>query len=514
MARGAIGRGEVAALQREPVKALHIRREHVRRQPVLRNDPLRGVALAAGFRDVGRRHARRRQLHGLNRMFPVAICADGRIADAGFHGGAVDAAHVGVLDVFVAFATGVRHVLPVQFRGWVGGLVQIMRAVAIRANRGVHFFFLEQRDAVNAAAVADDRTVLPEMKLLHLLRLAVTMPAGVRLVGPVHRRGRVAIIKQLVRLAVAILAGRRFRHAFVNRLPVIAFQINFRLDPVTLAATYRLMRLRMRQIGNVGVTTGAKVLAVNGHRKLRFIHEQRNNLAGGVALRQRLVRMTSETVRIIQRHRCPRERNRDNRRQHQTALLRHHQRSALCHGDCENSSGELLLHLGIGVRDFLEVGLLVKPLEVGTLLVVTERAGLRCRVNQASGNGFIAVFHHALEHELLARPVAGLADHAVLGFDLLCRDRLGEIVRGRMALQTFPARLRIINAEFLGRILGRLRPEHLKRLRVRARLPLGDLIAALFLLVTNATQLHPDIIRRITLRRPSPNGQQQHNTRT
>ena len=164
--------------------------------------------------------------------------------------------------------------------------------------------------------------------------------------------------------------------------------------------------------------------------------------------------------------------------------------------------------------NFFEVGLLIKPLEVGALLVVTERAGLRCRINQARGNGFIAIFHGALLDELLAGPVAGLADHAVFGFNLLRRDRLGEIVRGRMALQTLAASLRIINAEFLGGILGRLRPEHFKRLRVWTGLPLGELIATLFLLVTNAARLHADIVRRITLRRPRRNGQKQHNTRT
>ena len=166
------------------------------------------------------------------------------------------------------------------------------------------------------------------------------------------------------------------------------------------------------------------------------------------------------------------------------------------------------------MRDFLEVGLLVKPLEVGALLVVTERAGLRCRINQARGNGFIAVFHGALLYELLAGPVAGLADHTVLGLNLLGGDRLGEIVRGGMALQTLAAGLRIINAEFLGGILGRLRPKHFKRLRVWTGLPLGELIATLFLLVTNAARLHADIVRRITLRRPRRNSQQQHNTRT
>jgi len=91
VARRAIGGGEVATLQGQPVEALDVRREHIRRQPVLRDDALRGMTLATRFRDVGRRNSGRGQLDRLDCVLAVAIGADGRVAQTLGHRCAVDA---------------------------------------------------------------------------------------------------------------------------------------------------------------------------------------------------------------------------------------------------------------------------------------------------------------------------------------------------------------------------------------------------------------------------------------
>jgi hypothetical protein len=63
---------------------------------------------------------------------------------------------------------------------------------------------------------------------------------------PVHGRSGIAVIEQLVGLAVAILTRRGFGNTLVNRLAVVALEINVGLDTVTLAATDGLVRLGVR----------------------------------------------------------------------------------------------------------------------------------------------------------------------------------------------------------------------------------------------------------------------------
>lgn len=177
--------------------------------------------------------------------------------------------------------------------------MQVVRAVAIRADRRIQFMLLQQRDAVDALLVTHDRAALAQMKLLHLGRVAVASPAGIGEIRAIHGRGGVAVVEQFVRIPVAILAGRCFRHALVNRLAVIAFQIDVRLDPVTLAATDGLEVLRMRHIRDVGMTTRTEVLCVDRVGELLLINEQRNGLARRVGLGQRLVGVADETVGVL-----------------------------------------------------------------------------------------------------------------------------------------------------------------------------------------------------------------------
>ena len=79
-------------------------------------------------------------------------------------------------------------------------------------------------------------------------------------------------------------------------LSVIAVEIDFRLDPVTLTATDRFMSLTVWQIGDVGVTARAEILRVNRVRELLFIYKQRDCLTGAVGCDQFLVAVTGKAV--------------------------------------------------------------------------------------------------------------------------------------------------------------------------------------------------------------------------
>ena len=113
---------------------------------------------------------------------------------------------------------------------------------------------------------------------------------------------------------MAIPARRRFRDTLVNRLAMIAFEINFGFDPVALAASYRLMGFGVRQVGDVCVTTGTKIFGVNGNCKFFFVHEQRNGFAGRIGFNKVFVAVAGETIRIVNRsrRRTQRERRQNN----------------------------------------------------------------------------------------------------------------------------------------------------------------------------------------------------------
>ena len=166
--------------------------------------------------------------------------------------------------------------------------MQVVRAVAIGADGGVDFALFQQGDAMDALLVADDRGALPEVELLHLRHVAVAASAGLGQVGAIHRRLRVAVVQQIVVAAVAVLARGRFLHALVDRLAVVALQVDLRLDAVALRAGNRLRDevVRMRQVGDVRMATGAEVLGVDGGLEFRLVHVQGDRLALGVLLGQ------------------------------------------------------------------------------------------------------------------------------------------------------------------------------------------------------------------------------------
>ena len=276
------------------------------------------MTLPAGLGDVRRRHSRRSQVDRRDGVFAMAVRAHGRIAHPGLDRNAVNAPQVGLLDVVVAFAASVRHVLPVELRRGVRGLVQVVRTVTVRADRRIQFLLLHQRDAVDALLIAGHGPALAEMKLLHLRGIAVAPPARGRQIRAIHRRLRVAEVEQVVVVPMAILARGRLLHPLVDRLAMVAFQVNLRLDAVASRAGHRLRRevVRMRQVGDVRVATDAQVLRVNGVREPLFVHVERGALVCAVAGDQRPVAMAGQTVGVVQRAGGPRG-EREQRDEHQ-----------------------------------------------------------------------------------------------------------------------------------------------------------------------------------------------------
>jgi len=176
--------------------------------------------------------------------------------------------------------------------------MEIVRPVAVGTYRRIQFA-PGVGESVHTFVVRDDYGALPQVEFLHLGNVPMAPATGLGNVRPVHRRRRVSVIEQFVRVAMAILARCGFGDALVDRLAVIALEVDVRLDAVALAATNRLVRLRVRQLRDVGVTTGAEILRVDRHLEFLFIHKQRHRPAHGVRLDERLVRVAGETISVI-----------------------------------------------------------------------------------------------------------------------------------------------------------------------------------------------------------------------
>src|ERR1039457_5277357 len=139
------------------------------------------------------------------------------------------------------------------------------------------------------------------------------------------------------------------------------------------------------------------------------------------------------------------------------------------------------------MRDLLHHCLFIESLEIRALRIVTQFATQSRGKDHAGLNRFGVIFHRTLAHILFARAVARLARDPIFHLDLLGRDGFREVVSGRVALQTFPAFLRIGYAEFFRSLQSRWCPERGECVGMWAGLPLGELIAGGVLLVTDST---------------------------
>ncbi len=248
----------------------------------------------------------------LDGVLAVAIDAGRRVMNAGRDGLPVNAPRVGLADVFVALPAGRRDGLPVELRLRIRGAVEVVGAVAIGAD-GCGGDPPGVRSAVDGLLVTHHHAGLAEIVLLHLLRIAMAAPAGRRNVSPGDGRLGVARVQQRVRVAVAILAGRRLQDALVHRLAVVALRVDLRLHAVAVAAQHRVVAeaVLVRQGRDLGVTAGAQVLPVNGGRVGRLVHEQGDRLPVIPGPGQILVAVTSKAVAVIEGERCRRETKRN-----------------------------------------------------------------------------------------------------------------------------------------------------------------------------------------------------------
>ena len=139
--------------------------------------------------------------------------------------------------------------------------------------------------------------------ILHLL--VVAGPAGFSKVGIVQRRRR-QIRRQNLMGIVAILAGRGVSAARFQRQAVDAGVIAFGL---LLMADGAVDRLQMDIIvgmfdGDVGMATDAGVRFMGRSLQFGFIDEQGNGFAGGVGNGQSPVRVTIQTIAVLQTAQC------------------------------------------------------------------------------------------------------------------------------------------------------------------------------------------------------------------
>ena len=111
------------------------------------------MALTAGSRDIGRGDLGVRILDSGDGMFAMAIGADRCVAYTVLDGLAVDTAQKCLVHILVAFSAGGRNILPVKFRGGIGGLVQAVGSMAIRTVGRVQFALFEQGNAMDALFV-------------------------------------------------------------------------------------------------------------------------------------------------------------------------------------------------------------------------------------------------------------------------------------------------------------------------------------------------------------------------
>ena len=121
------------------------------------------------------------------------------------YSGSVDTARIGLRNVFMTLAAGLRNVLPKKLGFPLGLMQQVVRAVAVGTDRGV--FIFRARHAMHAMLIAFNRRELVQIKLLHLFRIAMAAGAGGRNIISVDFRLFTGRRNDVMGVTVAILAG-------------------------------------------------------------------------------------------------------------------------------------------------------------------------------------------------------------------------------------------------------------------------------------------------------------------
>ena len=100
-------------------------------------------------------------------MLSVTVRTYRRVLFPFRHGHAVHAAFVRLLDVFVALPARIADVAPIEFGVTARGLVQVVRAMTIRAHGRGADAALQESLAVNTFLVRGDRGRLMEVEISH-----------------------------------------------------------------------------------------------------------------------------------------------------------------------------------------------------------------------------------------------------------------------------------------------------------------------------------------------------------
>jgi hypothetical protein len=101
-----------------------------------------GFRIVTAYARLGDRpHINRRLsvFHGADGVLSMTIRAHGRFFDARRIGFSVNAFSVNVTDIFMTFATRIRNFGAIDFGQRIRGRMNIVRAMAVGANRGVYF---------------------------------------------------------------------------------------------------------------------------------------------------------------------------------------------------------------------------------------------------------------------------------------------------------------------------------------------------------------------------------------
>ncbi len=234
----------------------------------------------------------------LDRVDSVAVGADRGQAVAARNSLPVNALHEGLRDLGVALAAGGRNVEFINRRLLIVGGKNLVRAVAIRADRGLlralfdghamHAGLIGHK-ALGALAVRFDEKLLP-----------VAPAAGDGNVRVIHRRFGIVRRKDLVRAAVTVLAVCRCAVAGLVRLRVQAVRVSVLRIRMALGAGDLPRGGLMDQAPYILVAINArKHAAVDGVLELVLIHIQADLLAVHFRSHGR-VGVAGETIAVLE----------------------------------------------------------------------------------------------------------------------------------------------------------------------------------------------------------------------
>ena len=233
-----------------------------------------------------RLHAERRLGRMQNSVRRVAICADRSLAIARSHHLAVNAIEILVPHASMACTAGVRNIRSKRCTLWILVAQNAMRTVATGAVRRHQQTFLAYRIAMDRIHIR--RVDVRQTVLLRNLLVRMAVATGLRNVQRVHRRLRITLWHDCMRISMAACAWMSAgvgMHASGKRRLLIG---------VARLALYRQRLLRMRKLLNRSVAIRATQRPVNACVKSVTVDRD----AMPIRVLHRLIAMTGEAIRL------------------------------------------------------------------------------------------------------------------------------------------------------------------------------------------------------------------------